>query len=61
MYAQTRLAAERHRELLARAQEQRLAYHARALRKAARRVARAERRLVAAQTGILRARSNLAS
>jgi hypothetical protein len=61
MYAHTRLAAERHRELLARAHEQRQANRVLALRKAAHRVARAERRLVAAQTGVLRARSNLAS
>jgi hypothetical protein len=61
MYAHTRLAAERHRADLARADEQRQAYHVLALRKAARRVARAERRLVAAQTGVLRARSYLAS
>jgi hypothetical protein len=61
MYAHTRQASERHRDLLARAHEQRQAYRALALRKAARRVARAERRLVAAQTGVLRARSDLAS
>jgi hypothetical protein len=61
MYAHTRQAAEHHRALLARAQEQRQGYRVLALRKAARRVARAERRLVAAQTGVLRARSDLAS
>ena len=61
MYAHTRQAAERHRDLLARAHEQRQAHRVLALRKAARRVARAERRLVAAQTGVLRARSYLAS
>ena len=61
MYAHTRQASERHRALLARAHEQRQAYRVLALRKAARRVARAERRLVAAQTGVLRARSDLAS
>ena len=61
MYAHTRQASERHRALLARAHEQRQAYRVLALRKAARRVARAERRLIAAQTGVLRARSDLAS
>jgi hypothetical protein len=61
MYAHTRQASERHRALLARAHEQRQAYRVLALRKAARRVARAERRLVAAQTGVMRARSYLAS
>jgi hypothetical protein len=61
MYAHTRQASEYHRDLLARADEQRQAYRVLALRKAARRVARAERRLVAAQTGVLRARSHLAS
>ena len=61
MYAHTRLASEHHRDLLARAYEQRQAHRVLALRKAARRVARAERRLVAAQTGALRARSHLAS
>ena len=61
MYAHTRQAAERHRDLRARAHEQRQAHRVLALRKAARRVARAERRLVAAQTGVLRARSYLAS
>jgi hypothetical protein len=61
MYAHTRQASERHRALLARAHEQRQAYRVLALRKAARRVARAERRLVAAETGVMRARSYLAS
>jgi hypothetical protein len=61
MYAHTRQASEHHRALLARADEQRRGYRVLALRKAARRVARAERRLVAAQTGVLRARSHLAS
>lgn len=61
MYAHTRQASEHHRDLLARADAQRQGYRALALRKAARRVARAERRLVAAQTGVLRARSELAS
>jgi hypothetical protein len=61
MYAHTRLAAEYHRDNLARAQEQRQGYRVLALRKAARRAARAERRLIAAQTGVLRARSHLAS
>jgi len=61
MYALTRQASEHHRDLLARAHEQRQAHRVLALRKAARRVARAERRLVAAQTGALRARSHLAS
>ena len=61
MYAHTRQASEHHRDLLARADEQRQAARVRALRKAARRVARAERRLAAAQTSVLRARSDLAS
>jgi hypothetical protein len=61
MYAHTRQASDHHRDLLARAHEQRQVYRVLALRKAARRVARAERRLVAAQTGVLRARSHLAS
>jgi hypothetical protein len=61
MYAHSRFAAEYERELRARAQVQRQAHRALALRKAARRVVRAERRLVAAQTGVLRARSELAS
>jgi hypothetical protein len=61
MYALTRLASEYHRDLLARAHEQRQAAGALALRKASRRVARAERRLVAAQTSVLRARAELAS
>ena len=61
MYAYTRLASERQRDLLARAQEQRQVARVRALRKAARRVARAERRLVAAQTSVLRARADLVS
>ena len=61
MYAHTRQVSEHHRDLLARAHEQRQAYRVLALRKAARRVARAERRLVAAHTGVLRARSHLAS
>jgi len=61
MYAHTRQASEHHRDLLARAHEQRQAARVLALRKAARRVARAERRLVAAQIGVMRARSYLAS
>jgi hypothetical protein len=61
MYAHTRQAAERHREYLAQAAEQRQVAHVQALRKAARRVARAERRLVAAQTSVLRARADLVS
>lgn len=61
MYAHTRQASEYHRDLLARAHEQRQGYRVLALRKAARRVARAERRLVAAQTSVLRARSYLTS
>ena len=61
MYAHTRQASEHHRDLLARADQQRQGYRVLALRKAARRVARAERRLAAAQTGALRARSHLAS
>jgi hypothetical protein len=61
MYAHTRQASEYRRDLLARAHEQRQGYRVLALRKAARRVARAERSLVAAQTGVLRARSQLAS
>jgi hypothetical protein len=61
MYAHTRQASEHHRDLLARAHEQRQAARVLALRKAARRVARAERRLVAAQTSVLRARADLVS
>jgi len=61
MYAHTRQAAEYHRDLLARAHEQRQVARVLALRKAARRVARAERRLAAAQTRVLRARADLAS
>ena len=61
MYAHTRQAAERHREFLAQAAEQRQVARVQALRKAARRVARAERRLVAAQTSVLRARADLVS
>jgi len=61
MYAHTRQASEHHRDLLARAHEQRQVARVRALRKAARRVARAERRLAAAQTSVLRARADLVS
>ena len=61
MYAHTRQASEHHRDLLARAHQQRQAARVLALRKAARRVARAERRLVAAQTSVLRARADLVS
>ena len=61
MYAHARLASERHREDLARANEQRQVARILALRKATRRVARAERRLVAAQTSVLRARADLVS
>ncbi len=61
MYAHTRQASDHHRDLLARAHEQRQAARVLALRKASRRVARAERRLVAAQTSVLRARADLAS
>ena len=61
MYALTRQASEYHRDLLARAEGERQGHRVLALRRAARRVARAERRLVAAQTGVLRARSNLAA
>jgi len=61
MYAQTRQAAERHRELLAWAHDQRQGHRVRTLRKASRRVARAERRLIDAQTGVLRARGALMS
>ncbi len=61
MYAHTRQAAEHHRDLLARAHAQRQGHRVLALRRAARQLARAERRLVAAQTGVLRARSDLAT
>ena len=61
MYAHTRQASEHHRDLLARAEQQRQVARVLALRKAARRVARAERRLVAAQTSVLRARADLGS
>jgi len=60
MYAQAWQAKERHRDLLARAREQREASRALALRKAARRVARAERRLVDAQSNVMKARADLA-
>jgi hypothetical protein len=59
MYAQTRQARDRHRDLLTRAREHRQASHVVALRKAARRVARAERRLVDAQSEVLKARGDL--
>jgi hypothetical protein len=61
MYALTWQASEYRRDLLTRAESQRQGSRVLALRRAARRVARAERRLVAAQTGVLRARSNLAA
>jgi hypothetical protein len=61
MYALTRQVPEHHRDLLARAHEQRQVARVLALRKAARRVSRAERRLVAAQTSVLRARADLVS
>ena len=61
MYAHTRQASEHHRDLLARAHEQRQGSRVLALRKASRHLARAERRLVAAQTGVLRARADLVS
>ena len=60
MYAQTRQATEHHRDLLARAREQRRASSVVALRKASRRVVRAERRLVDAQTDVLKVRGDLA-
>ncbi len=59
MYAQTRQARDRHRDLMARAREQRQASHVLALRKASRRVARAERRLVDAQSTVLKVRGDL--
>jgi hypothetical protein len=59
MYAQTRQATEYHRDLMARAREQRRASHVVALRKASRRVVRAERRLVDAQIDVLRVRGDL--
>ncbi len=59
MYAQARQASDRHRDLLARAREQRQAARVLALRKASRRVARAERRLVDAQSSVLKARGDL--
>ena len=59
MYAQARLAEERHRDHLARARAQREAARVLALRKASRRVARAERRLVTAQSSVLKARGAL--
>ena len=59
MYAQTRQARDRHRDLMARARAQRQASHVLALRKASRRVARAERRLVHAQSSVLKARGAL--
>jgi hypothetical protein len=59
MYAQTRQAKDRHRDLMARARVQRQASHVLALRKASRRVARAERRLVDAQSNVLKVRGDL--
>jgi hypothetical protein len=59
MYAQTRQARDRHRDLLVLAREHRQASRVVALRKAARRVARAERRLVDAQSEVLKARGDL--
>lgn len=61
MYVEPRYVSERHRELLARAHQQRLASQVRSLRKASRRAARAERRLVEAQSKLLRARGELAA
>ena len=59
MYAQTRQARDRHRDLMARARAQRQASRVLALRKASRRVARAERRLVDAQSNVLKVRGDL--
>ena len=59
MYAQTRQARDRHRDLMARARAERQASRVLALRKASRRVARAERRLVDAQSNVLKVRGDL--
>ena len=59
MYAQTRQARDRHRDLMARARAERQASRVVALRKASRRVARAERRLVDAQSNVLKVRGDL--
>jgi hypothetical protein len=61
MYAQARQASDSHRDLLARAREQREVSRVLALRKASRRVARAERRLVDAQSNVLKVRGDLVS
>lgn len=60
MYAEPRQAMERHRDMLARACQQRQAARLLALRKASRRAERAKRRLAEAQSEILKARSVLA-
>ena len=59
MYAQTRQARDRHRDLMARARAERQASRVVALRKASRRVARAERRLVDAQSNVLKVRGDI--
>jgi hypothetical protein len=59
MYAQTRQARDRHRDLMDRARAERQASHVLALRKASRRMARAERRLVDAQSNVLKVRGDL--
>jgi hypothetical protein len=61
MYANTRQVSERQRELLSRAQQERLASQVRALHRASRRARRAERRLDQALAQVLHARSELAA
>jgi hypothetical protein len=57
----SRLARDRQREMLAYAEEQRLARRLRALRRASRRASRAERRLRRASRRALRLRAELAA
>jgi hypothetical protein len=59
MYANTGQVSERQRDLLSRAQQERLASQVRALHRASRRARRAERRLAQALTQVLDARSAL--
>ena len=58
-YVASQLVSERHRELLAQAQRQRLGHQLRALARASRRAERAERRLRDAVRKALRLRADL--
>jgi hypothetical protein len=58
-YVASQLASERHRELLAQAQRQRLGHQLRALARASRRAERAEQRLRDAERNALRLRAEL--